>query len=130
MNWTASRPHPAIPAVFCGIAGGAIASFFTLFFGGAFQDAFFAFFIGCLTQYSVQKFESRQINFIVKISCTSVLLTLSALILEKLQLIHNIDSAIIGSLMLLVPGWPLPMPSVILSAGICWPASSVPWKHV
>ena len=86
------------------IACGAIASFFTLFFGGAFQDAFFAFFIGCLTQYSVQKFESRQINFIVKISCTSVLLTLSALILEKLQLIHNIDSAIIGSLMLLVPG--------------------------
>ena len=40
----------------------------------------------------------------LNIATTSVLLTLSALILEKLQLIHNIDSAIIGSLMLLVPG--------------------------
>lgn len=86
------------------IAGGMIAAFFTIYFGGAITDACFAFFIGTLTQYSVQKFELHQINFIVKIVCTSVLLTFFALILQKLHLIHNLDSTIIGSLMLLVPG--------------------------
>lgn len=86
------------------LAGGAIAAFFTLFFGGAIQDAFFAFFVGCLTQFAVQCFDLRQINFIVKITCTSVLLTFAALLLQHFGLIHNLDSVVIGSLMLLVPG--------------------------
>ncbi|WP_075877529.1 threonine/serine exporter family protein [Merdibacter massiliensis] len=86
------------------IAGGMIAAFFTIYFGGGPMDACFAFFIGCLTQYCVQVFEYHQINFIVKITCTSVVLTFVALILQTFGLIHNLDSAIIGSLMLLVPG--------------------------
>ena len=39
------------------IAGGMIAAFFTIYFGGTISDAALAFFIGALTQYSVQKFE-------------------------------------------------------------------------
>ena len=86
------------------IAGGMIAAFFTIYFGGTISDAALAFFIGAFTQYSVQKFELHQINFIVKITCTSVLLTFFALVLQKFHLIYNLDSTIIGSLMLLVPG--------------------------
>lgn len=85
-------------------AGGMIAACFTLYFGGAFNDALFAFFVGCLTQACVQGFDRRQVNFIVKITCTSVVLTFFALLLQRFRLIHNLDSVIIGSLMLLVPG--------------------------
>lgn len=85
-------------------AGGAIAACFTMFFGGTLQDACVAFFIGCLTQFLVQKFDVKQVNFMVKIVCSSVILTLCALILQKAHLVRNLDSIIIGTLMLLVPG--------------------------
>lgn len=51
-----------------------------------------------------QKCEQLQINFIVRIISTSVILTSAALFLHQLGIIRNTDSVIIGSLMLLVPG--------------------------
>ena len=86
------------------LAGGFIAMFFTPFFGGSLPDALAAFPVGMLTQFLVQKCEQAQINFIVRIIMTSVLLTAAALLLHQFGLIRNTDSVIIGSLMLLVPG--------------------------
>lgn len=86
------------------LSGGVIASCFTLFFGGNFKDAFFALFIGAITQFLVQKFDLHKINFMVKTVCSSVILTILALCLQRLHLIENLDSIIIGTLMLLVPG--------------------------
>lgn len=86
------------------LAGGAIAMFFTVFFGGSLSDALAAFPIGMLTQFLVQKCEQAQINFIVRIVTTSVALTSATLVFHRIGLIYNIDSVIIGSLMLLVPG--------------------------
>lgn len=68
------------------------------------SDALAAFPIGMATQFLVQKCEQLQINFIVRIISTSVILTSAALFLHQLGIIRNTDSVIIGSLMLLVPG--------------------------
>lgn len=86
------------------LAGGFIAMCFTPFFGGSLSDALAAFPIGMATQFLVQKYEQLQINFIVRIISTSVILTSAALFLHQLGIIRNTDSVIIGSLMLLVPG--------------------------
>lgn len=86
------------------LAGGFIAMCFTPFFGGSLSDALAAFPIGMATQFLVQKCEQLQINFIVRIISTSVILTSAALFLHQLGIIRNTDSVIIGSLMLLVPG--------------------------
>ena len=86
------------------LAGGFIAMCFTPFFGGSLADALAAFPIGMATQFLVQKCEQLQINFIVRIISTSVILTSAALFLHQLGIIRNTDSVIIGSLMLLVPG--------------------------
>lgn len=86
------------------LAGGFIAMCFTPFFGGSLSDALAAFPIGMVTQFLVQKCEQLQINFIVRIISTSVILTSAALFLHQLGIIRNTDSVIIGSLMLLVPG--------------------------
>ena len=86
------------------LAGGFIAMCFTPFFGGSLSDALAAFPIGMATQFLVQKCEQLQINFIVRIISTSVILTSAALFLHQPGIIRNTDSVIIGSLMLLVPG--------------------------
>ena len=57
------------------LAGGFIAMCFTPFFGGSLSDALAAFPIGMATQFLVQKCEQLQINFIVRIISTSVILT-------------------------------------------------------
>lgn len=87
------------------LAAGAIAAGgFTLFFGGRFSDMLCACVIGFLIQYFLHLLEQKKLPSFFAISFCSAMTAALALLFTQLRLAATLDSLIIGSLMLLVPG--------------------------
>ncbi|SKA75876.1 Uncharacterized membrane protein YjjP, DUF1212 family [Clostridium sp. USBA 49] len=85
---------------FSGIA----ASFFTLLFGGNIYDFIISFFIGIIIKYISLLLSSININqFFINVLGGAIAAFL-ALVSVKLNFAQNLDTIIIGSIMLLVPG--------------------------
>ncbi|MBX4268802.1 threonine/serine exporter family protein [Clostridium estertheticum] len=80
------------------------AGFFTLLFGGNYKDFFVAFIIGALINYLSLFLDKFEINSFLKNTLSGSLAALIALIANSLHLVGNMDTIIIGSIMLLVPG--------------------------
>lgn len=80
------------------------ASCFVLLFGGTIKDSIAAFFIGCFIKYLTIKGSQLGINSFFINSIAAGTTTLLTIVLIKLGFPINLDSTIIGDLMLLVPG--------------------------
>ena len=80
------------------------ASAFTVFFGGAWQDALCAAFCGFLLGIAERLIAKMQTNVFFKNIAAAFLLAFFAYAASELGLIPNADATVIGTLMLLVPG--------------------------
>ena len=85
------------------LASAMVSSAFCLFFGGGFVDSLVGFFIGIVVSV-IQNYQSARLNTMAK----TVISSFAAAILSGLTFIllpeTNVDSIIIGAIMLLVPG--------------------------
>lgn len=87
------------------LAAGAIAAGgFTLFFGGQLSDMLCACVIGFCIQYFLQLWERKKLPSFFAISFCSAMTAVLAILFTQLHLAAALNSLIIGSLMLLVPG--------------------------
>lgn len=86
---------------FCGALA---AASFTLLFGGSINDGIVSFFIGLLLKYTCSFMGKYKINDFFINLFGGGLTALLTLISTYLGFGHNVDTIIIGSLMLLVPG--------------------------
>ena len=83
---------------------GGIALWFTLFFGGNWQDAAVAFVAGALTRAVFRVMDYLHTSsFFINLVC-SLMITVIAVKTVQYGLADNSDSIIIGTLMILVPG--------------------------
>ncbi len=78
--------------------------FFTLLFGGNYKDFFVAFIIGALINYLSGYLDKLEVNGFLKNMLGGSLAATVALIAASLSLVGNMDTIIIGSIMILVPG--------------------------
>ncbi|MBZ9635713.1 threonine/serine exporter ThrE family protein [Clostridium sp. FP1] len=78
--------------------------FFTLLFGGNYKDFFVAFIIGALINYSGGYLDKLEVNGFLKNMLGGALAATVALIAAALGIVGNMDTIIIGSIMILVPG--------------------------
>ena len=78
--------------------------FFTLLFGGNYKDFFVAFIIGALINYISGLLDELEVNSFLKNMLGGSLAATIALIAASLGLVGNMDTIIIGSIMILVPG--------------------------
>jgi len=83
---------------------GFIAAAFSLFFGGAAIDAICAFFIGMVLCILGAFTESRGLNAVFARFISAFATTLLAFVAEWLDILECADFAIIGNIMLLIPG--------------------------
>ena len=79
------------------------AGFFTLIFGGNYKDFFVAFIIGALINCLSSFLDKLEINNFLKNMLGGSLAAFIALLATSLNLVGNMDTIIIGSIMLLVP---------------------------
>lgn len=86
------------------IAHALAAGSFTLLFGGLLKDFLGSFFIGIIIYLYSKSLSSLDINKFFMNGIGSSIITCLGLILQKFSLISSMDTVIIGSLMLLVPG--------------------------
>lgn len=77
---------------------------FVFLFGGSVLDAVAAFLIGLIVKYFSIKFEKLGLNSFFITSISAGILAFLSIISIKINLAHDIDKVIIGSIMLLVPG--------------------------
>ena len=80
------------------------AGFFTLLFGGNYKDFFVAFIIGALINYLSDFLDKLDVNSFLKYMLGGALAAFIALVANSTGLVGNMDTIIIGSIMLLVPG--------------------------
>jgi len=80
------------------------AGFFTLLFGGNYKDFFVAFIIGALINCLSGFLDKLEVNSFLKNMVAGSLAAFIALVATYLGLVGNMDTIIIGSIMLLVPG--------------------------
>jgi len=80
------------------------AGFFTLLFGGNYKDFFVAFIIGALINWLSLSLDKLGVNSFLKNMLGGSLAAFIALLATSLNLVGNMDTIIIGSIMLLVPG--------------------------
>jgi uncharacterized membrane protein YjjP (DUF1212 family) len=80
------------------------AGFFTLIFGGNYKDFFVAFVIGAFINIISEALDKFEVNSFLKNLLGGSLAAIIALIAASLGLVGNMDTIIIGSIMLLVPG--------------------------
>lgn len=80
------------------------AAMFCVFFGGGVDDMLISGIIGCALYFFIYLMEIVNINGIVRTLLASMLLATIAIISQKIGFIHNQQSVITGTLMLLVPG--------------------------
>ena len=80
------------------------AGFFTLLFGGNYKDFMVAFIIGALINCLIAFLEKHEVNSFLKHMLGGSVAALVALIATSLGLVGNMDTIIIGSIMVLVPG--------------------------
>jgi len=78
--------------------------FFTLLFGGNYKDFFIAFIIGALINYLSVYLDKLEVNGFLKNMLGGALAATVALTAASLGLVGNMDTIIIGSIMILVPG--------------------------
>jgi uncharacterized membrane protein YjjP (DUF1212 family) len=78
--------------------------FFTLLFGGNYKDFFVAFLIGSLINYLSGFLDGLDVNSFLKNMLGGALAATVALVAASLGLVGNMDTIIIGSIMILVPG--------------------------
>ena len=91
-----------MPLVFLGYGLGT--GFFTTFFGGGIHETIIAVGIGFILYFFIWLMEILEINNLVSTLLSSMVLTAIAIISLKLGLIINLQSTIIGCLMILTPG--------------------------
>lgn len=77
---------------------------FTLLFGGNYKDFLVAFFIGALINLISGSLDKFEVNSFLKNMLGGALAALIALIATALNFAGNMDTIIIGSIMILVPG--------------------------
>ena len=80
------------------------AGFFTLLFGGNYKDFLVAFIIGALINCLSRFLDKLDVNSFLKYMLSGSLAASIALFATYLGLVGNMDTIIIGSIMLLVPG--------------------------
>jgi len=80
------------------------AGFFTLLFGGNYKDFFIAFIIGALINVLSLFLDKLEVNSFLKNMLCGSLAAFIALIATAIGIVGNMDTIIIGSIMLLVPG--------------------------
>ena len=80
------------------------AGFFTLLFGGNYKDFFVAFVIGALINTLIGFLDKYNVNSFLKHMLGGAVAALIALIATSLSLVGNMDTIIIGAIMILVPG--------------------------
>lgn len=86
------------------IAYMAVAAAFAVFFGGGLSDAAVALVIGCIVRFIVLIADKASMNKIfTKFLCSFAVSSL-ALVGMRLGFIDSIDKAVIGNIMLLIPG--------------------------
>lgn len=78
--------------------------FFTLLFGGNYKDFFVAFIIGALINYLSRYLDKLEVNSFLKNMLGGALAATIALIASALGLVGSMNTIIIGSIMILVPG--------------------------
>jgi len=77
---------------------------FTLLFGGNYKDFFIAFIIGALINCLSVSLDKLEVNSFLKNMLCGSLAAFIALVATSLGLVGSMDTIIIGSIMLLVPG--------------------------
>jgi uncharacterized membrane protein YjjP (DUF1212 family) len=80
------------------------AGFFTLLFGGNYKDFLVAFVIGAIINTLIGFLDKYNVNSFLKHMLGGAVAALIALIATALSLVGNMDTIIIGSIMILVPG--------------------------
>ncbi|MGH4051373.1 MAG: threonine/serine ThrE exporter family protein [Clostridium sp.] len=80
------------------------AGFFTLTFGGNYKDFIIAFMIGAIINCLDIFLDKSDVNSFLKYMLGGALAALLALVATALGIVGNMDTIIIGSIMLLVPG--------------------------
>lgn len=96
------KTYPEWAMIFLGFGG--ISMWFTLFFGGSWQDAAVAFVAGAMTRVMFRIMEYLHTSsFFINLSC-SLMVTMMAVQAVQYGLANNSDAIIIGTLMTLVPG--------------------------
>lgn len=78
--------------------------FFTTFFGGGVNETITAMMIGFLLYFFIWLMELLEINNLVSTLLSSIILAALAIFSFKLQIISDLQSTIIGCLMILTPG--------------------------
>lgn len=91
-----------MPLVFLGYGLGT--GFFTTFFGGHVNETIVAMFIGFILYFFIWLLEILEINNLVTTLLSSIVLSSLAIFAHKIGLIVNLQSTIIGCLMILTPG--------------------------
>ena len=91
-----------MPLIFLGYGLGT--GFFTTFFGGHLNETIVAMFIGFILYFFIWLMEILEINNLVSTLLSSIVLSSLAIFSYKLNLINNLQSTIIGCLMILTPG--------------------------
>lgn len=86
------------------IAFGAIASLFTLLFGGGIAAALIAFFIGVILKWLLGSMERLQVNLLFTNIVGGMFIAVCAFAVSACGLAHGYDRIIVGSIMTLVPG--------------------------
>ncbi|WP_061993968.1 threonine/serine exporter family protein [Clostridium sp. ATCC 25772] len=80
------------------------AGFFTLLFGGNLKDFFISCFIGLLITFIARLFDKYEVNNFFSNVCGGLISSSIAVIINHINPSFNVDTIIIGSIMLLVPG--------------------------
>ncbi|WBW50721.1 threonine/serine exporter family protein [Peptoniphilus equinus] len=86
------------------IYGGFSGGFFAILFGGNGQDFIGAFITTFIASWIMQYTSRYKLNFVVNNFIGAFSITLITLGLYALKIVHSLDAAIIGSIMILVPG--------------------------
>lgn len=81
-----------------------IGSFFTILFGGTFQDFWSAFIIGGILNFSLNFLSKFKVDYFFTNIVGGMETAVLAIIFYKLGFASNYDKVIIGDIMLLVPG--------------------------
>ena len=98
------RENSPYPPVMIYFAYAISAAFFTLFFGGSWEDTLFSIPIALLLRWVKVRLNSFNDNKMVDNIILSAILTFSALIGQRIFPGLNSDMVIIGDIMLLIPG--------------------------
>ena len=95
------KPHPLLLRIF---GAALVSSFFALIFQGNISDFFSAFFIGACSYMLSVLLDKIETNLFIRGFCCCAVATLLALGLFSIGIGSNLNSVIIGSIMIFLPG--------------------------